>query len=51
MDPATGYLVNPDTGEYLDPQLGTVVGGDSLVGEGSAPPQGTDDESAPKGAP
>ena len=51
MDPATGYLVDPDTGEYLDPQLGTVVGGDSLVGEGSTPPQGTDDESAPKGAP
>lgn len=51
MDPETGYLVNPDTGEYLDPQLGTVVGGDSLVGEESTPPQGTDDESAPKGAP
>ncbi|MDE7429866.1 MAG: cell division protein FtsI, partial [Lachnospiraceae bacterium] len=51
VDPESGYLVNPDTGEYLDPQLGTVVGGDSLVGEGSAPPQGADDESAPKGAP
>ncbi|MDE6212168.1 MAG: cell division protein FtsI, partial [Lachnospiraceae bacterium] len=51
MDPETGYLVDPDTGNYLDPQLGTVVGGDSLVGEGSTPPQGADDESAPKGAP
>ena len=51
LDPTTGYLVDPDTGEYLDPQLGTVVGGDSLVGEGSTPPQGGDDESAPKGAP
>ena len=51
MDPETGYLVDPDTGNYLDPQLGTVIGGDSLVGEGSAPPQGGDDESAPKGAP
>ena len=51
MDPETGYLVDPDTGNYLDPQLGTVVGGDSLVGEGSTPPQGGDDESAPKVAP
>ena len=51
MDPETGYLVNPDTGEFFDPQLGTVVGGDSLVGEGSVPPQGADDENAPKGAP
>lgn len=51
MDPATGYLVDPNTGDYLDPQLGTVVGGDSLVGEGATPPQGGDDESAPKGAP
>ena len=51
LDPTTGYLVDPDTGDYLDPQLGTVIGGDSLVGEGSTPPQGVDDESAPKGAP
>ncbi len=47
VDPETGYLVDPATGEYYDPQLGTAVGGGSLLGEGeesqgttgSLPPQ------------